>query len=168
MAEKRLFAVRAKIAAGGCFCVILSPMMQRQANMSGGLFPWALFGFVWHPAARKYLSDAREQIADLDDYAAETEMPPPSPVAKALAARLLDKIVPAVPRYYGISPWEDGDVVIQANGAKNHSVSVCCRATGGASLYVVRPEGCVHERHYRPPETITAGEITEALKQMRL
>lgn len=112
----------------------------------------------------QYWLDAIVEIEDLDDYAAETEMEPLSPVAKKLARRLFDEFFLAVPRRYAFSPWEKGAVIVQANGAKYHSVSVYCRANGGASLYVFRPQGCVQESHYHLPEAIRTDEIIKALK----
>ena len=112
----------------------------------------------------QHLSEALAALDDLDDYAAETEMEPPSPAAKKLARRLLKEFFSAVPRRYAFSPWEKGALIIQANGAKHCSVSVYCRADGAASLYVFRPQGCVQENHYHLPESIPASEVIKALK----
>ena len=111
------------------------------------------------------LAEAMEDLADLDEYAAEKGLPPLSPVAKNAARTFLRKVIPQAPRGYAVSPWDDGAVVVHTRGAKGFGVGVYFNAEGGASCYVTRPEdGENEEHHYARAESVPDEFILAALR----
>lgn len=106
------------------------------------------------------------ELAELDDFAAEVEAEPPSPAAKKTARLLLAEITRIVPRYYAVSPWEKGAVVVQSSGGKGHRVSVYCEADGGASFYVTRPGRGTEKVYYPPESALPAKPVIQALKEL--
>ena len=115
--------------------------------------------------SEKSLADALSELEELDDYAAEEELPPPSPTAKKIARNILNHLTSKLPRYYALSLWEDGDVVVFSAGAGSR-VSVFCRANGSASLYVNTPNNRGYEHHYDQVEDLPIDFIIDAMKKV--
>ena len=120
---------------------------------------------IQDPASEKSLTEALSELEELDDYAAEEELPPPSPTAKKIARDILNQLISKLPRYYAVSPWEDGDIVVFTEGSGSR-VSVFCRANGGASLYVNFPDNHDYEYHYTLAEDLPVDSIIDALEKI--
>ena len=118
-----------------------------------------------HQASEKSLAEALSELEELDDYAAEEEFSPPSPIAKNIARGILDQLTSILPRYYAISLWEDGDVVVYSAGADSRA-SVFCRADGGASLYVTPPNNRGYEIHCTLAKDLSIDSIIDAMKKI--
>ena len=116
-------------------------------------------------ASEKSLADALSELEELDDYATEEELPPPSPTAKKIARNILNHLTSKLPRYYAVSPWEDGDVVVFSERA-GLRVSVFCRANGGASLYVNTPNNNDYEIHHALAQNLLIDSIIDAMKKV--
>ena len=117
-------------------------------------------------AGQEHLASALRELAELDDYALEDERQPPTPVSKELARSLLETLTRIMPRSYALSVGEDGDVVVYSSGGIGWRVSVCCRANGGASLYVTRPDNKSRDFHYRSAKELPVGHVIDALREM--
>ena len=117
------------------------------------------------PASEKSLTEALSELEELDDYAAEEEFSPPSPTAKKIARDILNQLTSKLPRYYALSLWEDGDVVVYSGDADSR-VSVFCRANGGASLYVDSSNNRDYECHYTLAEDLPIDSIIDAMKKI--
>ena len=116
-------------------------------------------------AEQKSLAGALDELAELDNYAIEEGLSPPSPVARQLAKNVLIKLASELPRNYTISLWEDGDVVIYSTGA-GRRVSVYCRADGGVAFYVNSPDGSDYEGHYQSGQDMPMDIIIDALQKI--
>ena len=121
--------------------------------------------FAFFKLNEQSLNEALAELAELDDYAKDEELTSPSPVAKDFAKQILEKFARELPRYYSVSLWEDGDVVIAA-GESSWRVSIYCRANGGASLYVNSPHENDSEHHYQLAKDLPVDLITDALKKI--
>ena len=115
--------------------------------------------------SEKFLTEALDELAELDDCAKEEEFDPLSPIAKKLARKLLEELTHELPRYYAVSLWEDGDVVIYASGS-GWRVNIFCRANGGASFYVNSPNKHDYEGHYESASDMPISLILDALKKL--
>ena len=91
-------------------------------------------------STREFLAAALEELADLDAYAAEVALPPPAPMARKAARKLLEKLVRMAPREYDLSPWENGGVVVYSCGGPGRRVSILCDERGEASYLVIHPD----------------------------
>ena len=118
-----------------------------------------------HQASEKSLAEALSELEELDDYAAEEDLPPPSPIAKNIARDILNQLTSILPRYYAVSPWEDGDIVVFSEGSGSR-VSVFCRANGGASLYVNFPNNRDYEHHCTLAEDLPVDSVIDALEKI--
>ena len=123
------------------------------------------WGELVNQASGKSLAEALSELEELDDYAAEEDLPPPSPIAKNIARDILNQLTSILPRYYAVSPWEDGDIVVFSAGAGSRA-SVFCRANGGASLYVTLPNKRGYENHYDQAQDLSVDSIIEAMKKI--
>ena len=121
--------------------------------------------FAFFKLNEQSLNEALAELAELDDYAKDEELTSPSPVAKDFAKQILEKFARELPRYYSVSLWEDGDVVIAA-GESSWRISIYCRANGGASLYVNSPHENDSEHHYQLAKDLPVDLITDALKKI--
>ena len=117
-------------------------------------------------AAQKSRDDALEELAELSGDAVEDGRQPPSPVAAESARSLIEILARELPRGYLVSLAEDGDVVVYSSGGIGWRVSVCCRANGGASLYVTRPDDKARDLHYRSAKELPVNSVIDALKEM--
>ncbi len=116
-------------------------------------------------ASEKSLADALSELEELNDYATEEELSPPSPTAKKIAEDILHHLTSKLPRYYAISPWEDGDIVVFSERA-GLRVSVFCRANGGVSLYVNSPHNHDYEIHHTLAQDLPIDSIIDAMKKI--
>ena len=116
-------------------------------------------------AEEKFLAEALEELGELDEYAAESGLPPPSPNAVRFARRILEKVVRAVPLYYSVSPGEGGKVAIQAGDGRENAVSLLCDAAGGASCYV-SVDGENRRAHYDSAGRLPDSFVLDALRQL--
>ncbi|WP_424947010.1 hypothetical protein [Candidatus Spongiihabitans sp.] len=121
--------------------------------------------FRQNQARKKSLDDALSELEELNDYAAEEELSPPSPTAKKIAEDILHHLTSKLPRYYAISLWEDGDIVVFSAGAGSRA-SVFCRANGGASLYVNSPNNHDYEIHHTLAQDLPIDSIIDAMKKI--
>ena len=117
-------------------------------------------------AAQKSRDNALEELAELGGDAIEDGGQPPSPIAEESARLLIEKLARELPRDYSVSLVEDGDVAVYSSGGIGWRVSVYCRANGGASLYVTRPDEASRDSHYRSAQALPVNLIVDALKEM--
>ena len=117
-------------------------------------------------AAHKSRANALEELAELGGDAVEDGRQPPSPIAEESARLLIEKLARELPRDYSVSLVEDGDVAVYSSGGIGWRVSVYCRANGGASLYVTRPDEASRDSHYRSAQALPVNLIIDALKEM--
>lgn len=99
-------------------------------------------------AQRDALRESLEELAEIDEYAEEKVLPPPAAVAKKSARAFLKKVAPKIPRYYAVSPWEKGEVVVHTQSANGLRMDVFFNADGGASCYFIRPGSKGNEEHH--------------------
>ena len=104
-----------------------------------------------------YLDEALQDLDDLEAENREEGLPPPAPEARRMARHILEQVAREFPRYYSVSPWEDGAVVLGAGGGKGHRLSVCCRADGSVFVLVIRPSGDADEKQCPPGESAPMG-----------
>ncbi len=109
--------------------------------------------------------NALSELEELDDYAKEENIAPPSPVAKELALGILKKLTSALPLDYSVSLWEDGDVVVYFAGAGSR-VNLFCRTNGGASYYVNTPDHRDYEGHYQSADDMDMMSVMDALRKI--
>ena len=117
--------------------------------------------------AGKFLAEAIEELEDLNEYAAESGLPPPSPNAIQSARRILEKVVRAAPLYYSVSPGEDGEVAIQTGSGQENAVMILCDAKGGAACYV-SVDGENRRAHYDSARNLPDSFVLEAMQKMEL
>lgn len=122
--------------------------------------------FAFVSKGERLLAEALGELEELDDYAAEAEMQPPSPVAKKAARFLLKQLARTLPRDYAVSLWEDGDVTVYSSGGLGWRVSVDFHADGGATILVTRPDKRSREQHYESAQDLPIGVVVAALKEM--
>ena len=115
--------------------------------------------------SRESLTESLSELEELENYATEEELLPPSPIAKELAKKILKKITFELPHDYSVSLWEDGDVVVYSAGA-DWRTSFFCRANGGASIYVTSPDDSDYEIHYKQAENMPMTDIIDAFKKI--
>ena len=113
----------------------------------------------------RYFHNALNELAELDDYAEESGLTPPSPVAKKFAREILGILTSRAPRHYSVSLWEDGDVVIYS-GNTEWRVSVYCRADGGAAFYVSSPNNHDHDSEYQLAQDMPVDPIIDTLNKI--
>ena len=116
--------------------------------------------------AQKSRDAALEELAELSGDAVEDGRQPPSPVAEESARSLIEILARELPRDYSVSLVEEGDVAVYSSGGMGWRVSVYCRANGGASLYVVRPDDKAFASHYRSARALPVKLVIDALKEM--
>ncbi len=116
-------------------------------------------------AINESLDNALNELAELDDYAAESELTPPVPAAKKFAREILGILTSRAPRHYSVSLWEDGDVVIYS-GNTEWRVSVYCRADGGAAFYVSSPNNHDHDSEYQLAQDMPVDPIIDTLNKI--
>ena len=125
----------------------------------------AIEKFRQNQASEKSLADALSELEELDDYAAEEDLPPPSPTAKKIAEDILHHLTSKLPRYYAVSLWEDGDVVVFSADSGSRA-SVFCRTNGGVSLYVNFPGNRGYELHYDQAGDLPLDSIIDAMNKI--
>lgn len=100
---------------------------------------------IFQLSGQKYLIEALVDVDDLDEFAAEDNLAPPSEKAKDNARQILKRIVPSFPRVYGIFPWGDeGVLTIQP---AHSPISIFCDADGAVSVFVSHSGEGTDERH---------------------
>lgn len=113
------------------------------------------------------LREALEDLAGLDEYAAEKSLPPPASAAKQAAQAFLRQAVREAPRRYAVCPWSAGAVVVYTRGAEGFGADIFFGAGGDASCYVSRPEEQGDEEHHYPQAGQVANErIFAALRNL--
>ena len=69
-----------------------------------------------------------EEFDELDEDAVQMEMEPPSRAVKQTAKRILTELTREFPRYYAVSPDEDGGIAIEAVGEAGRVLVICDKA----------------------------------------
>lgn len=89
-----------------------------------------------------------KEFAELDEEAADLEIPPPSAEVKAVAKRILTALVQEFPRHYAVSPGEGREVAIETSvgTGKGHGVLIICDEKN-VSCYVTK-NGDSWRAHY--------------------
>ncbi len=118
--------------------------------------------FGWDRATQESLANALTELEELDDYATESGLTPPAPVAKKFAREILGVLAARAPRHYSVSLWEGGDVVVYS-GNTEWRVSIYCRADGGAACYVSSPNNHDHDSAYQCAQDMPVNPIIDAL-----
>ena len=115
-----------------------------------------------------YLREVLEDLADLDEYAAEKDVPPPAPVALEAARTFLHQAVLEAPRRYAVCPWTEGAMVVFTQGAKGYRVDISFDADGGASCLILHPRSKETDIHrYSPAAKVANKWVFDALRQMK-
>ena len=114
-----------------------------------------------------FLREALDDLAELDEYAAELNMPPPSTVAKESARAFVEKAVCEVPFRYAISPWDEGKVVVYAQDKQRLRVSAYFNAEGGVSGYITCSKGIGNKkRHFSQVDKDATAWLFDALQHL--
>lgn len=114
-----------------------------------------------------YLREAMVDFEELEQEAQEEGLPAPAPAAKEAALAFLHSVVREVPRPVAVSMWEEGEVVVSAQGKKGFRVDVYFEADGSAMCFVTR-RNLEHseERHFSPTETVACEWVFDALRKL--
>lgn len=116
-----------------------------------------------------FLREALDDMAELDEYADELDLPPPSPIAKESALAFLEKVVREVPRSYTVSPWDGGEVIV-STGGDGVGVGIYFNAQGGASCHIVYPNRPKRMRdairHYAKASRVANKWVFDALRKL--
>ena len=114
-----------------------------------------------------FLREVLDDLAELGEYAAELDMPAPDPAAVEAARMFLHQAVRAVPRSYGVSPWGDGSVIVNAQGKKGFSVNVSFETNGSAVCFIARQNlKQSEERHFSPAEKAANKWVFDAFRKL--
>ena len=115
-----------------------------------------------------YLSEALEDLAEMDEYAAELNIAPPAPVALAAAKAFLQQAVREAPRRYAICPAPECAAVVYKQDAHQLRVDIFFDPDGSASCYINRPRSTKSDiRHYSPAAKVANKEIFDVLREMQ-
>lgn len=112
-----------------------------------------------------FLSKAREELDDLDEYVKELSAPPLPQEIPDLAWDLIEKIIRKVPRYYSISPGENGEISIQTADKHKNGVMLLCGPNKEVSCYV-SIDGNRRRAHYDSGSDLPDAFILEALSEL--
>ena len=119
---------------------------------------------------QSFLREALDDLAQLDEYAEELDMPPLSPVAKESARAFVEQAVREVSRSYTVSPWDDGKVIVSTQGAKGFAVGIYFNAQGGASCYVIFPTRPKNDkdavRHYSQAGRVANKWVFDSIRRL--
>lgn len=114
-----------------------------------------------------YLSEALGDLAELDEYAAELDVPPPAPVALEAAKAFLHQAVREAPRHYAVCPWIKGTAVVYTQSKNEYRVDICFEADGNAACFISRPQSTDTEiREYSPAAKAANKEVFDVLRKM--
>ena len=117
---------------------------------------------------QKFLHEVLEELAELDEYTAELDIPPPDPSAKEAARTFLHEAMREAPRSYAVSPWSDGSVIVYAQGKKGFRVSVYFETDGSAACHIIRPRLEQSEkRHFSPAERVANKWVFKAFRNLQ-
>ena len=123
-----------------------------------------------NPKQTDFLREALDDLAELDEYAEELDMPPPSPVAKESARAFVEEAVREVPRSYTVSPWDDGKVIVSTRGRKGFGIGIYFNAEGGASCYVIFPTRPKNDkdavRHYSQAGRVANKWVFDSIRRL--
>lgn len=113
------------------------------------------------------LQEALEDLAELNEYAAELDLPPPAPATKEAARVFLHAAAQKVPRCYAISPWEERTVVVYTQEKPGFRADIFFDDQGGASCLITRPENkkC-EQRHYPKADQVANEWVFDALRNL--
>ena len=118
--------------------------------------------------AKAALEESLEDWEGLDQEADESNLPRPALVAKKAAREFLLKVIPEVPRYYAVSMWDEGTVVVHTQDTKERRIDVFFDAKGGAECFFTPPCGGDDVMRYYPQANQAAsGELFAALRKMK-
>ena len=114
------------------------------------------------------LEESLEDWEGLDQEADESSLPRPAAVAKKTAREFLLKVIPEVPRYYAVSMWDKGTVVVHTQDTKDQRIDVFFDAKGGAECIFTPPDSEDDVMCYYPQANQAAsGELFAALRKMK-
>lgn len=117
--------------------------------------------------AKAALEESLEDWEGLDQEADESNLPRPALVAKKAAWKFLHAVVREVPRYYAVSMWDEGTVVVHTQDAKERRIDVLFDAKGGAECFLTSPEGGDDiECYYAQAEQIDNEQVFAILRKM--
>ena len=85
-------------------------------------------------SADSLVAESFKEFEQIDEEAAEMEVPPPGEGVKKTARRILAALAREFPRYYLVSPGDNRDVTIQASAGmgKGRGVLIVCDGDGVA------------------------------------
>ena len=114
------------------------------------------------------LREVLADLAELDEYAAEHDVPPPAPAALEAATAFVHKAVREAPLRYAVCPWTDGAMIVFKQSAKGHRVDIFFDADGSALCFISRPESTQTEtRQYSPAAEVANKEVFDVLREMK-
>lgn len=112
-----------------------------------------------------FLSQAQEELDDLDEYIRELGAPPLPQEILDLARNLIEKIIREMPRYYSISPGENGEISIQTADKHKNGIMLLCGPNKEVSCYV-SIDGKRRRAHYDSGSDLPDAFILEALSEL--
>lgn len=119
------------------------------------------------PKQTAFLREALNELSELDEYADELHLTPPAQAAKEAARAFLQVAVREVPRAYSVSLWEEGAVVVYAQGKKGFRVSVYFDAAESPSCYVTSPPNKgIGKYHFSLAEESANERVFAALRKI--
>ena len=103
-------------------------------------------------AARRFLSEALEELDALDGAAAETEAEPPGAEARRSARLILTALAREFPRYYAVTLGDERDISIETDAGmgKGRGVLIVCDDEDVACYVTANGENTM--RHYSHAE----------------
>ena len=114
------------------------------------------------------LREVLADLAELDEYAAETYMPPPAPVALEAARAFVHQAVREAPRHYSVCPLPEGTAVVYTQSKNKIRVDICFDADGSASCFINHPRSTETEIHqFYPAAKVANKEVFDVLREMK-
>ena len=134
--------------------------------------PSASVGYAVAPeqAAQTYdnpeVADSFAEFDGIDEEAKRMEMPVPGKQVKQIAKRILTALAEEFPRYYMVSPDEDGEVAIETIGEFGR-VLIVCDEEGVAFFGIVSGEDSYKRYDHEEAKHLPNDFIRSAVKEIK-
>lgn len=115
-----------------------------------------------------FLREVLADLAELDEYAAEHDVPPPAPVAIEAAKAFLHQAVREAPRHYAVCPWTEGAAVVYTQSKNKIRMDIFFEADDSASCFIIHPRSTETEiRQFFPAAKVANKEVFDVLREMK-
>ena len=166
MERIRLSSVRNELIGTMLVELTANSVLKPEVTSSSGEFCPGIVEFMETAGGRN--AALRDALIDLDEAAAEAqeeEFPVPSDLALANARRLLLAMYRLSAQRFEVYPTPDGEVAIDAPGARGRSVLLLCGSDGSA-LCLVNVDGRHRRARYSDTGSLPDGFVHEALDEV--